>query len=178
MRAIVAGADGAALPAGSDGELLMTGPQLTLGYWRDPERTRASFVHRDDDGGAVYYRTGDVVRQSAQDSTFVFLGRVDSQVKISGFRVEMAEVERALRQAAGTDEAVAVPWPVTESSATGIVAFVQAAEVDAAAIRRAMARTLPTYMVPRTVLAVAALPLNVNGKFDRNALVERLRAGG
>jgi amino acid adenylation domain-containing protein len=176
MTPFVAGPDLQEVAPGQEGELLMTGPQVTLGYWRDEERTAVAFVvppGRD----TLHYRTGDLVRRPEGGAALVFLGRVDSQVKISGYRVEMAEVEQALRAAAGTEEAVAVPWPRTESSATGITAFVQAEEVDAGAIKRAMGERLPPYMVPRAVRAIAELPLNVNGKFDRKALVALLESG-
>jgi amino acid adenylation domain-containing protein len=176
MSALVAGPDGREVASGEQGELLMSGSQVTLGYWRDQERTDAAFV-RPPERDQLHYRTGDVVRRPEGDAPMTYLGRLDSQVKISGYRVELAEVEQALRRAAGVEEAVAVPWPRTESSATGITGFVQATEIDAAAIRRSMAQLLPAYMVPRTIYAVPELPLNVNGKFDRNALIAQLEAG-
>jgi amino acid adenylation domain-containing protein len=175
MDALIADASGNAVPDGGDGELLMTGPQLTLGYWRDPDKTAAAFV-QPPGRQETYYRTGDVVR-NPPGGPMCFVGRVDSQVKIAGHRVEMAEVEGALRKAAGTEEAVAVAWPRTASSASGITAFVQIEGVDSGEIRREMAKTLPRYMVPRAVKTIDRLPLNANGKFDRAALIERLDSG-
>jgi amino acid adenylation domain-containing protein len=176
MSELIVDSDGTQADFGESGELLMSGPQVALGYWRDPEKTAAAFVEPLDRVD-IHYRTGDLVRREGPNSPMVFMGRIDSQVKIGGYRVEMAEVEGALRAAAGTEEAVAVAWPRTESSASGITAFVQGEEADPRAIRKAMSANLPTYMVPKVVHRVDRLPLNANGKFDREALVKRLDAG-
>lgn len=162
------------VPVGAEGELLISGPQVTPGYWKDPERTAKAFVHLEDD--RVHYRTGDLVRRPAPGEPIIFLGRLDHQIKIGGVRIELGEVEAALREAAGTDQAVAVGWPRTESGASGIVAFVVVEEADEAALRDRLRQQLPAVMVPRTIHALESLPLNANGKVDRKALVARLEA--
>jgi amino acid adenylation domain-containing protein len=161
---------------GADGELLVTGPQVTAGYWRDPEKTAVAFMvppGRQE----THYRTGDRVRRPVGDAPLVYLGRVDNQVKIGGHRVELGEVEDSLRDASGLGEAIAVAWPRTAAGASGIVGFVVAPSIDVAATRAAMAKRLPDYMVPRQIVAMPTIPLNVNGKFDRNELIRMLDEG-
>lgn len=161
------------LPFGEEGELLIAGEQVTPGYWRDPQRTASVFIHLPGREG-VYYRTGDLVRQDGADAPIVFLGRLDHQIKISGVRIELGEIEQALREAAGTDEAVAVGWPRTPSGAGGIVGFVARLDVDVDAVRDQLKRVLPAVMVPRELHLLERFPLNANGKVDRKALVESL----
>ncbi|WP_028484255.1 amino acid adenylation domain-containing protein [Thioalkalivibrio sp. ALE17] len=162
------------VPVGSEGELLISGPQVTPGYWKDPERTAQAFVHLDD--GRVHYRTGDLVRRPGPGEPIIFLGRLDHQIKIGGVRIELGEVEAALREAAGTDQAVAVGWPRTESGASGIVAFVVGDNIEEPALRDRLRQRLPAVMVPRAIHATHELPLNANGKVDRKALIARLDA--
>lgn len=163
------------LPYGAEGELLIAGEQVTPGYWCSPERTAQAFVHLPGREG-VFYRTGDLVRQDGPQTPIVFLGRLDHQIKISGVRIELGEVEKALRDAAGTDEAVAVGWPLTASGAGGIVGFIARLDVDVDAVRARLKLSLPSVMVPRELHLLAEFPLNANGKTDRKALVERLQA--
>lgn len=158
---------------GQTGELLLVGPQVTPGYWRDPDKTAAAFVRlRGDD--RVYYRTGDRVRRPRGDGPLTYLGRVDNQVKISGYRVELGEIEAVLREETGFDEVVAVAWPRIDTGYAGVVAFVSASAVDVRQVQTAVGRRLPDYMVPRDIRVLPEIPLNVNGKFDRNALVRLL----
>lgn len=162
-----------ALPFGEEGELLIAGEQVTPGYWRDPQRTASVFVHLPGREG-VYYRTGDLVRQDGPEAPIVFLGRLDHQIKISGVRIELGEIEQALREAAGTDEAVAVGWPRTPSGAGGIVGFIARLDVDVNAVRDQLKLSLPAVMVPRELHLLDRFPLNANGKVDRKALAESL----
>jgi len=160
--------------AGGEGELLISGPQVTPGYWGNPEKTRDAFIRlRDSD--TVHYRTGDLVRSPRADQPIVFLGRFDHQIKIAGVRIELGEVELALRKAAGTDMAVALGWPITTSGASGIVAFVANAKATPNAIQETLKRDLPNVMVPRDIRLLDALPINPNGKVDRRALLELLQ---
>ena len=160
---------------GGDGELLVAGPQVTPGYWRDPEKTAAAFVvppGREE----VHYRTGDRVRRPRGEEPLAYLGRLDHQIKVMGHRVELGEVEAALRELSGVDAAVAVGWPRTESGADGLVAFLGEPETDVEALRGALAERLPDYMVPRRFELLPALPLNSNGKFDRRAMLDLLES--
>jgi len=163
------------VPIGCEGELLISGPQVTPGYWKDAERTAQSFI-RLPGSDVVHYRTGDLVRRAPEGHPIPYLGRMDYQIKISGVRIELGEVEQAMRHASGTDMAVAVGWPPTASGASGIVGFVAKTGADGAAIRRQLKETLPAVMVPKEIHVIDKLPLNVNGKIDRKALLDRLKA--
>lgn len=158
------------VPPGGSGELIMTGPQLALGYWDDPERTAAAFVVPPGEQ-RTFYRTGDLVRRPVAGEPLRFLGRLDTQMKIRGHRVELGEIEAVLRQEAQLDVAVAVGWPTTASGgAEGVVAFIDDASIDVDALLERVALRLPHYMVPRQLRVVERFPLNDNGKIDRNAL--------
>lgn len=165
------------VPVGAEGELLISGPQVTPGYWKDAQRTAASFVRLPGREG-VHYRTGDLVRRPTSGEPMPYLGRLDYQIKISGVRIELGEVEQALRQAAGTDLAVAVGWPLTTSGASGIVGFVAQAGVNGNEVRKKLKASLPAVMVPREIHVLDELPLNVNGKIDRKALLQSLKDAG
>lgn len=168
---LVAGPDLREVAPGSEGELLVSGPQVTPGYWRDEEKTAAAFVTppgRD----SVHYRTGDRVRRpAAEDGPVTYLGRIDHQIKVRGVRIELGEVEAVLREESGVDAVVAVGWPKTVSGANGIEAFIGDGSVDGEEVRARIEVRLPNQMVPRRVHVLPELPLNSNGKFDRRALV-------
>jgi acyl carrier protein len=116
------------------------------------------------------YRTGDRVRWRA-DGALEFLGRLDGQVKVRGFRVEPGEIEAALLEHPALDRAVVTPR--AGAGGTRMVAYLVArggAAVDAAELRRHVRERLPEHMVPAAFVAVASIPLTPNGKVDRGAL--------
>lgn len=170
---LIVDADLREVPVGGEGELLISGPQVTPGYWNSPERTAASFIEVPGHS-ATHYRTGDLVRRPPDGGPITYLGRFDFQIKISGVRIELGEVEQALRRAAGTDMAVAVGWPPTPSGAAGIVGFIAGESIDTKAVMKVLKSALPAVMVPRELHLVEEMPLNVNGKVDRKALLARL----
>jgi amino acid adenylation domain-containing protein len=162
---------------GQEGELLMTGPQLSLGYWQDQEKTAAAFVVPPGKEEA-YYRTGDRVRRPAGEGPMAYVGRLDHQIKVQGYRVELGEVEAHLRQEANVEFAVALGWPITPSGAGGILAFVGGTGINVEALRDQLKNKLPSYAVPRQIHLLPALPLNPNGKVDRRALLKMLEEMG
>jgi acyl-coenzyme A synthetase/AMP-(fatty) acid ligase len=161
---------------GQEGELLMSGPQMSLGYWRDSERTNSAFIVPPGRKGN-FYRTGDRVRRPVGEGPLTYLGRVDFQVKILGHRVELGEIEAVVRHASGMHGVVAVGWPRTPSGYGGIEVFIEGVSVDIERLRDAIATRLPDYMVPRRLHFMNRLPRNVNGKFDRNAMLAILGGG-
>ena len=175
MEVLVADASLREVGPGEVGELLMTGPQLSLGYWRDPERTAAAFVVPPD-RDQVFYRTGDRVRRPSAGEPLVYLGRMDNQIKIQGYRVELGEIEAVLREEAGVDAAIAIGWPRNAGGADGVVAFLGAEQLDVEGLLERLKARLPSYMVPRELRLIAVFPLNANGKIDRGALQKRLEA--
>jgi amino acid adenylation domain-containing protein len=161
------------VPPGEAGQLLVRGPQVVEGYWDDPHATARAFVTMQGNGRA--YLTGDRVVRTAPDGPLEYLGRIDSQIKVLGHRVELEEIEAVLREEARAD-AVAVGWPLTPSGAAGIVAFIADVSLAPIGVRRALSARLPDYMVPRELRLVNELPLNANGKRDRRALLSTLEA--
>ncbi|HJV35309.1 amino acid adenylation domain-containing protein [Geomonas sp.] len=158
---------------GETGELLMSGPQRSLGYWRDPEKTAAAFVVPPGKS-ELYYRTGDRVRRPLGDRPLIYLGRMDTQIKVLGHRVELAEIESVLREEAGIDTAIALGWPLTESGANGVVGFVKSNGLSSQEIITRAGRRLPDYMVPKQIHLMESFPLNSNGKVDRKELTKYL----
>jgi amino acid adenylation domain-containing protein len=159
--------------AAAEGELWIGGPAVALGYLGRPDETAARFFPGDAvpeaDGAGPWYRTGDRVRRRG-DGVIEFLGRVDRQVKLRGFRVELGEVEAAVL-ATGLVSAVAV-----EKTGVGhlahLVGYVAGAAADAD-LSAALRDRLPEYMVPARWVRLPALPLTSTGKLDR----ARLSAG-
>jgi amino acid adenylation domain-containing protein len=161
---------------GQEGELLMNGPQMSLGYWKDPVKTAAAFLVPPGKN-EIYYRTGDRVRRPLGNAPLTHLGRIDSQVKIFGHRVELGEVESRVRDACGCDGVVAVGWPKTDSGFGGVEVFIEGRESDKEKLRSAVAKDLPEYMVPRRFHFMDRLPRNANNKYDRKAMQKLLEEG-
>ncbi len=175
MEALIVDEEMREVEPGTGGELLMTGPQRCLGYWNDEEKTKRGFVtvpskSRD----RYYYRTGDRVRRRGAGEPLLYLGRLDSQIKVLGHRVELGEVEAAVREASGLDGVVALGWPMTASGADAIEVYLQTDDFDTKELIEKLKTKLPAYMVPKNIRLLRHFPLNVNGKFDRSALRKRL----
>jgi aspartate racemase len=170
--AYVLGSDCEPVPVGATGELYIGGAGLARGYFHRADLTAESFIpNLFSDCGGRLYRTGDMVRYSG-DGVLEFIGRVDSQVKVRGYRIELEEVEAALlldpriRQAA----VVAQPDPRGDKRLVAYVVVERNGEPDLKAIREDLSRRLPEYMVPSLFIAMDVLPLTLNGKVDRRAL--------
>jgi amino acid adenylation domain-containing protein len=157
------------VPFGAPGEIVFSGLCVGRGYINDPERTRRAFVADPHRPGHRLYRSGDYGRWLSEGK-LEFLGRRDSQVKISGFRIEIGEVENALLRVPGVrDGAVAVAE--RDDRSRRLVAFYSGEQrLDADALRNALGRSLPEYMVPSAFHWRPRLPLTGNGKVDRKAL--------
>ncbi|MFD7161870.1 amino acid adenylation domain-containing protein [Streptomyces violascens] len=170
-RLHVLGDDLRPVPRGVAGELYIAGAGVGRGYLGDPGRTAGTFVPDPFAGdGSRMYRTGDHVVLGA-DGQLVFIGRRDHQVKIRGQRIELGEVESALRSLPEIVDAVAavVQDPAGHQRLVGYV-VVETAGTDSAAIRDRLARVLPEHMVPTAWLTLDRLPLTSSGKIDRKAL--------
>jgi len=172
MEAAIADAASLAfLPDGEQGELLLSGPQLSCGYFGDADASAKRFPTL---AGRRWYRTGDL---AYRDTVGIFhhLGRIDNQVKVLGLRVELEEIEAHLREVYETDSVAAIAWPVEHGSASGIVAFVGGCfGADDPTLKALIKKRLPSYMVPSAIRHIESIPLNANGKVDRKELAEIL----
>jgi D-alanine--poly(phosphoribitol) ligase subunit 1 len=154
-------------PKDGVGELVAAGQQVTQGYWAAPELDAGRFVQRD---GRPWYRTGDLAAWDERYG-YCYKGRIDRQVKIKGYRVELQECESALRACGAWDLVGVIAWPKSaDGSASGLVGFVLAQAVDAAGVKASLSNTLPPYMVPDRIVALTAFPFSANGKIDYRAL--------
>ena len=152
------------VPVGVPGELCIGGIGLARGYLDRPGLTAERFVA--DHQGARLYRTGDRARWSA-DGVLEYLGRLDQQVKLRGFRVEPEEIEARLLALDGIAQAVVL---VRDAQLIGY--YTAHAELDEQQVKTALAAELPEYMVPALLMRLDAMPLSPSGKLDRRALPE------
>ena len=158
---------------GEQGELLLAGPQLALGYLDDAEKTAARFVTIN---GTRWYRTGDLARCD-ENGIVHYLGRVDNQVKILGYRVELEEIECHLRDLTKCADVAVVAWPIEAGTPSGVVGFVVNCKESEEKVREGLQAMLPYYMVPSKIYFISNLTLNNNGKVDRGALRKMLDQG-
>lgn len=164
-----------AVPIGAIGELCLGGEGLARGYWRREELTAEKFLPDPfrDEPGARLYKTGDLTRWRS-DGVIEFVGRADTQIKLRGFRIELSEIEAALRQQEEIVDCAVVlreDLPNEKRLVAYIVASVSGlAGSDQSTILAVLRKSLPDYMVPSAIVALAALPRTANGKLDRKAL--------
>jgi acyl-CoA synthetase (AMP-forming)/AMP-acid ligase II len=169
IEAIVVDENNNILPANSKGELCLTGAQLTIGYWKNPQKNaEAFFIINDGKTEKKYYKTGDLCYID-DDGDFMFSGRVDNQIKIQGFRVELTEIEHHAREFTKIASVAAIAKE-NENGNTQIFLFIEKYTGDIAALESYMKTKLPVYMLPAETRIINSFPLNVNGKIDRKEL--------
>jgi amino acid adenylation domain-containing protein len=175
---------GAPVARGADGLLFLGGPQVARGYWQRAELTAERFVADRFAGwpGARLYNTGDIVHARA-DGALEYVGRRDDQVKVRGYRIELAEVEAAFLEQPGVVSAAVVVHRAPTGEDPRLIAYVtvgkgvrrstdrNAVYVPVATLLRyAVAEALPSHMVPERVVVLNAMPVTVAGKIDRVGL--------
>jgi len=157
------------VPPGVKGELVVAGNQVTKGYLNNAEKNSSSFVeieHKHEK--QRFYRTGDLVFVD-EDGDFMYCGRIDDQVQVYGFRVELGEIEYHAKKIVHPGNCIAVARP-NHSGNMEIFLFVEKNAERIPEIVSYLQISLPYYMQPFKVIPVDAIPVNANGKTDRNKL--------
>src|SRR6266542_4201579 len=158
------------VPLGAPGEIVFSGVCVGRGYINDPERTQRAFLQDPLRPGQRLYRSGDYGR-GLPDGKLEFLGRRDSQVKISGFRIEIGEIENTLLRLPGVRQGAVVVTGGTDESKRLVAFYTGERSRDVNELRDQLAKELPRYMVPSAIHWQKTLPLTENGKIDRKALL-------
>ena len=166
---IVVGDNDNELAVGETGELCISGEQVTPGYWDNPEKNKSSFFYKSYGGKNIrFYRTGDACFKD-HDGDFLYVGRVDFQAKIQGFRVELSEIEFHVK--AYLNKVNAVSIAVTNHlNNTEIGLVIESNEIQTAPLLEYLKTKMPQYMIPTQIKFMEQFPLNTNGKIDRNEL--------
>ncbi len=154
---------------GSDGELLIGGAGVSVGYWRRDDLNAAAFVADPAGTPGIFYRTGDRVRWLG-DGRLEFCGRLDRQVKVRGYRIELGEVETVLSRVPGIAEGAVVVRRAPGGEAQLAACYTSTDTLPPDEVRAALAAVLPAYSVPDAIVRLEQLPTTPNGKLDRKAL--------
>ena len=158
------------VPQGVVGEVYVGGRQLSHGYLNRPEVTAQRFIEHPFKPGKKLYRTGDLGRWSPEGA-LEYLGRLDDQVKVRGFRVEVGEVAVALNHVDGVEDAYVLAEKEEGLKTWSLLAYYTGKEAGAPErIKELLAQKLPEYMIPSFLIKLPELPLNTNGKVDKKAL--------
>jgi len=169
---LLLGENGELVQEGEEGEIYVAGVQLAQGYLHRPDLTAERFI-TDERRQERYFKTGDRARQLS-DGHFVYLGRVDHQLKIRGVRIEPGEIEGALRRIAGVQDVVVTGCSPagTASAPLALVAYVvrRVPSVSALVLKRRLRQTLPEHLIPDIIMFLDRIPLTPSGKTDRSAL--------
>ena len=161
------------IPIGTSGEMYVGGAGVAQGYLRRAELTRERFIPDpfSQDLNARLYKTGDLARY-LPDGNLEYIGRIDHQVKIRGFRIELGEIEALLSQHPDiTENVVIVREDLPGDKRLVAYLVTQNHQLTSHQLQEFLAAQLPTYMIPAVFAIVSALPLTVNGKVDRRALL-------
>ncbi len=155
----------------NQGELYLGGTQVIDGYWKNPEKTQESFVTFADTGKQIWYKTGDIVKKD-DDGFLYFVSRADHQIKRDGNRVELEEIAVILRKISGQEMTSAIV--IDKNNSQQIFGFIEGDKtlINKRDIINETKKYLPYYMVPDKIIVIAEMPLNQNGKIDRNILKE------
>jgi D-alanine--poly(phosphoribitol) ligase subunit 1 len=167
--------NGVELSANKRGEIIIAGPNVSPGYVGRPDLTARAFLEY---RGVRAYKTGDLGR--FRDNLLFFEGRIDEQIKLSGYRIELGDVEANLRALPAVRDAVVIPV-IKSGTAQSLTAFVTLAARNETSdfklahnLRSQLGERLPAYMLPRKFVFLDAFPMTANGKVDRTALAKSL----
>jgi amino acid adenylation domain-containing protein len=154
------------------GQLCLGGVQLTPGYWKNEEKNKETFFYTMYNGESTrFYKTGDLCLAD-EDGDIMYLGRIDSQTKVQGFRVELSEIEFFAKEFLEKINVVAIAF-TNQIGNTEIGMVIESGDFDTKQLVAYMKTKMPVYMIPTQITFVNAFPLNANGKIDRNTLKQK-----
>jgi len=173
VKAIVVDENCNVLPKGEKGELCICGEQVSPGYWNSPEKNAQAFFEKEWNALTErFYHTGDLCYIDKDDNLMLY-GRLDSQAKIQGYRVELGEIEHHAREYLKGNNAVVLTFTNSIGN-TELAIFVEGKEVDISALTDHLRNKVPPYMVPTKIAIEKEFPLNSNGKVDKRKLKEKM----
>ena len=158
------------LPRGLEGELCLIGRQIAQGYWNRPELTEENFTGCPFMAGEKMYHTRDLVRWN-EEGELEYLGRMDTQLKIRGYRIELGEIEHKIAEYPGVTSAAVIVRQ--EKKSQYLVGYFTSKElIDPEMIQEHLKQLLPEYMIPQYLMHLPAMPMTLNGKVNRQALID------
>ncbi len=176
VKVIVVDEHGNVLPKGEKGELCISGEQVSPGYWNSPGKNAEAFFEKASNGITErFYHTGDLCYIDKEECIMLY-GRLDSQVKIQGYRVELSEIEHHAREYLKGNNAVVLTFTNSIGN-TELAIFLEGEEIDIPALTDHLRNKVPPYMVPTKTAIEKEFPLNSNGKVDKRKLKEIIEQG-
>jgi amino acid adenylation domain-containing protein len=173
VKAIVVDENCNVLPKGEKGELCISGEQVSPGYWNNPEKNAVAFFEKEWNGITErFYHTGDLCYIDPHDSIMLY-GRLDSQAKIQGYRVELGEIEHHTREYLQGNNAVVLTF-INSIGNTELALFVEGSNINLAGLADHLKKKVPPYMVPTIMAVEKEFALNANGKVDKGKLKEKI----
>jgi len=165
-KAIIIDENNTVLPMNTKGELCLYGNQITPGYLKNKEKNKTSFFYK---GNDKIYKTGDLAYID-NDGDFIFCGRIDNQVQIQGYRVELSEIENTARQ---YENAVnyAVVSLKNKLEVDEIVLFIEILKTDTNSVKEFLKQRLPNYMLPSKIIDLEKFPISSSGKIDKQKMI-------
>ncbi|WP_419799284.1 MAG: non-ribosomal peptide synthetase [Terasakiella sp.] len=158
------------VPIGIEGEIYLGGSSLARGYWKQDDLTREKFISHPFQPGARLYKTGDIAHWDEQGDLH-FIGRNDDQVQVRGYRVELGEIENKLESHPDIDRAIVI----VDDHSHLVGFYLSTIQTNEADLKSALARLVPSYMIPQRLIQLDKLPLSERGKVDRKALAQQSR---
>jgi len=157
----------------TEGEICLTGSQITKGYWQNEEKSEESYFKFPGDD-RIWYKTGDILR--LKNENLFYITRKDFQVKVRGYRIELDEINLVVKNFAKVDWVYTLPYPVKNGLADHLYCFIDnTTELSKKDILQHLRKKLTDYMVPKEVVFVKELPLNPNGKIDTKQLIDLIK---
>lgn len=166
---------------GEKGEIIIFGDSVALEYYENPELTKAKFIKKNLNGETLRgYKTGD--KGYIKESLLYYCGRNDFQIKLNGYRIELEDIENNIRSCENVRNAIILP-KYADQKISSLIAFVSLEDKsrdineESLRIRKDLAGRVPAYMIPRKIAIVIELPMNANGKVNRQKLAEVIANG-